>query len=57
MQDKWDKIKGMVAQGKSLTDVKAAMGESTAPRTPNAQGNMPAPNVTEIMYNEMTNKG
>ena len=42
IQDQWDKIKAMVAQGKSLDDVKTSMGESTAPPVPNAQGNMPA---------------
>jgi glyoxylase-like metal-dependent hydrolase (beta-lactamase superfamily II) len=56
IQDKWDKIKAMAAQGKSLDEVKTAMGESTAPPVPNAQGNMPAPTLTEVMYNEMTKK-
>jgi cyclase len=57
IQDKWEKIKAMAAQGKSLDEVKTAMGESTAPPVPNAQGNMPAPTLTEVMYNEMTKKG
>jgi glyoxylase-like metal-dependent hydrolase (beta-lactamase superfamily II) len=56
IQDRWDKIKAMVAQGKSLDDVKIAMGESTAPPVPNAQGNMPAATLTEIMYKEMAKK-
>jgi glyoxylase-like metal-dependent hydrolase (beta-lactamase superfamily II) len=56
IQDRWDKIKAMVAQGKSLDDVKTAMGESTAPPVPNAQGNMPAATLTEIMYKEMAKK-
>jgi cyclase len=56
IQDKWDKIKAMAAQGKSLDEVKTAMGEPTAPPVPNAQGNMPAPTLTEVMYNEMTKK-
>jgi hypothetical protein len=55
IQAKWDKIQAMVMQGKSLTEVKAALGESTAPPTPNAQGNLPEPSLTEIMYNEMMN--
>ena len=57
IQDRWDKIKAMVAQGKSLDDVKTAMGESTAPPMPNAQGNMPPASFTEIIYNELTKKG
>src|SRR5580704_2101497 len=56
IQDKWDKINAMVAQGKSLDDIKTAMGESTAAPVPNAQGNMPAATLTEIMYKEMAKK-
>jgi glyoxylase-like metal-dependent hydrolase (beta-lactamase superfamily II) len=56
VQGKWDKIQAMVGQGKSLSDVKAVMGESTAAPVPNAQGNMPEPSLTEIMYNEITKK-
>ena len=55
LQAKWDKIKAMADQGKSLNDVKTAMGESTTPK-PTAQGNEPAPTLTEIMYSEMTKK-
>ena len=57
IQDKWDKVKAMVAEGKSLNDVKTAMGEPTVPPAPNAQGNMPAASLTEIIYNEITKKG
>jgi cyclase len=57
IQDRYDKVKEMVAQGKSLNDVKTAMGESTAPPVANAQGNMPAPTITEIMYNEIKKNG
>ena len=46
----------MAAQGKSLDDVKTAMAESTAPPVANAQGNMPAPTITEVMYNEVKKK-
>jgi cyclase len=56
VQAKWDKIQAMVMQGKSLDDVKTALGESTAPPKRNAQGNLPPLTTTEIMYNEMTNK-
>jgi len=57
IQDKYDHVKAMVAQGKSLDEVKTAMGESTAPPVPNAQGNLPAASLTEVMYNEITKKG
>ena len=57
LQGQYDKVKAMVADGKSLNDVKTAMGESTAPPVPNAQGNMPAPTLTELMYNELKKKG
>ena len=56
IQDKWDKVKAMAAQGKSLDEVKTAMGESTAPPAPNAQGNLPAASLTEVMYNEIKKK-
>ena len=54
IQDKWDKIKAMAAQGKSLDEVKTAFGESTEPPKPNAQGNLPPPTTTEIMYSEIS---
>jgi len=53
IQAKWDKVEALVMQGKSLDEVKAAFGESTT-ATPNAQGNLPEPSLTEIMYNEIT---
>jgi cyclase len=56
IQDKWEKVKAMVAQGKSLDDVKTALGESAAPPQRNAQGNLPPPTTTEIMYSELTQK-
>src|SRR3984957_19405888 len=56
IQDKWDKVKAMAAQGKSLDDVKTSFGESTAPPKPNAQGVLPAATLTEVMYNEATKK-
>jgi glyoxylase-like metal-dependent hydrolase (beta-lactamase superfamily II) len=54
IQDKYNKIKAMVAQGKSLNDVKMALGESTAPPQPNANGALPAPNLTEVIYKEVS---
>jgi hypothetical protein len=56
IQDKWEKVKAMVAQGKSLDDVKTALGESSAPPQRNPQGNLPPPTATEIMYSELTQK-
>ena len=53
IQDKWDKIKAMAAQGKSLDEIKTALGESTEPPQRNALGNLPPPTTTEIMYNEI----
>jgi cyclase len=56
IQDKWDKVKAMAAQGKSLDEVKTAIGESTAPPVPNAQGNLPAASLTEVIYKEVSKK-
>jgi len=56
IEDKWDKIKSLVAQGKSLDEIKTALGESTASPKRNAQGNLPPPTMTEIIYNEMKAK-
>lgn len=56
VQAKWDKIKGMVAQGKSLDDIKTAFGEPTAPPSPGPNGNLPAPTFTEIIYKEVSAK-
>jgi cyclase len=56
IQDKWDKMKAMVAQGESLDEIKTTLAESTAPAQRNAQGNLPPPTTTEIIYSEMTSK-
>ena len=49
IQDKWDKIKVMVAQGKSLDEVKAAID--------GPQGNLErTPSTTENIYAELTTK-
>jgi len=56
VQAKWDKMKAMVAQGKSLDDIKTSLGESTAPAAPGANGQPPAPTFTEIIYKELTKK-
>jgi glyoxylase-like metal-dependent hydrolase (beta-lactamase superfamily II) len=52
IQDKWDKVKTMVAQGKSLNDIKTSFGESTTPGPPG--GLTP---LTDVMYNEITKNG
>jgi cyclase len=56
IQGKWDKVKAMAAQGKSLDEIKTSLGESTAPPTPNPNGNPPAMTLTEIMYKEAAKK-
>ena len=57
IQGKYDKIKAMTAQGKSLDEIKTSFGESTAPPTPNANGTMPAATLTEVIYKEVAKKG
>jgi cyclase len=57
IQDKWDKMKVMIAQGKSLDEIKTVLGESTEAPKRNAPGTLPPPTVTtEVIYNEMTKK-
>ena len=56
IQDKYNKIKSMVAQGKSLDEIKTSLGEPTAPPPPNANGAPPAATLTEIMYKEVSKK-
>ncbi len=56
IQGKYDKIKAMAAQGKSLDEIKTSFGESTAPPTPNANGTMPAATLTEVIYKEVSKK-
>jgi cyclase len=53
IQGQYDQVKAMAADGKSLNDVKTAMGESTAPPVANAHGNMPAPTMVAIIYGEV----
>jgi len=56
IQDKYNKVKAMVAQGKSLDDVKTSFSESTAPPTPNANGALPAATLTEVIFKEVSKK-
>lgn len=53
IQGKYNKIKEMVAQGKSLDEIKTSFGESTAAPTPGPNGNLPAATLTEVIYNEV----
>ena len=57
IQDKYNKIKTMAAQGKSLDEIKSSFGESTAPPQPGANGQLPAATLTEVIYMEVAKKG
>jgi cyclase len=53
VEDKRAKVKELVAQGKSLAEIKTALGDPV----PAAGGRGPAfPTLTEVIYKEMTNK-
>lgn len=54
IQDKYNKIKAMVAQGKSLDEIKTSFGEPTAPAPPNANGTPAAATMTEVIYKEVS---
>lgn len=56
IQGKYDKIKAMVAQGKSLDEIKTSFGEPTGPRPPNANGTPSAATLTEVIYKEVSKK-
>lgn len=47
----------MVAQAKSLDEVKTALGEPTEPPKRNAQGNLSPPTTTEIIFAPVDAKG
>jgi cyclase len=53
VQDRYNKIKTMAAQGKSLDEIKASFGE-TAVTPPNANGASPAVILIETIYKEVT---
>ena len=57
IQEKYNKIKTMVTQGKSLDEIKTSFGESTAPAPPNANGTPAAATLTEVIYGEVSKKG
>jgi cyclase len=57
VQDKWNKVKTMSAQGKSVDEIKKAVGENVPQR--DAQGKLPpgaAPSLSEVMYGEINKK-
>lgn len=56
IQDKYNKIKTMVAQGKSLDEIKTSFGEPTAAPPPNPNGAPPAATLTEVIYKEVSKK-
>jgi glyoxylase-like metal-dependent hydrolase (beta-lactamase superfamily II) len=53
LQEKQDKIKSLIQEGKSLEEVKTAFGISSAPAKP---GGMRFPSIVEIMYLELSGK-
>ncbi len=57
IQDKYDKIKAMAAQGKSLDEIKTSFGEPTGAAPPNANGTPAAATLTEVIYGEVSKKG
>lgn len=57
IQDKYNKIKTMVAQGKTLDQIKESFGEPTGPAPPNANGTPAQATLTEVIYKEVSNKG
>lgn len=52
IQEKYDKIKTMVAQGKSLDEIKTSLGELATP----PPGAPPFPSLTEVIYKEVSKK-
>ena len=56
IQDKYSKIKVMVAQGKSLDEIKTSFGEPTAAPAPNPNGGPVFPTFTEVAYKELSKK-
>ena len=56
IQDKYNKIKAMAAQGKSLEEIKTSFGEPTAAPPANPNGAPPAATLTEVIYKETSKK-
>jgi len=56
IEDKYNMIKTMSAQGKSLDEIKTSLGEPTAAPPPNPNGAPPAATLTEVIYKEVSKK-
>ena len=56
IEDKYNKIKTMTAQGKSLDEIKTSLGEPTAAPPPNPNGAPPAATLTEVIFKEVSKK-
>jgi glyoxylase-like metal-dependent hydrolase (beta-lactamase superfamily II) len=56
IEDKYNKVKTMAAQGKSLDEIKSSLGEPTAAPPPNPNGAPPAATLTEVIYKEVAKK-
>jgi glyoxylase-like metal-dependent hydrolase (beta-lactamase superfamily II) len=56
IQGKYNKIKTMVAQGKSLDEIKTSLGEPTAAPPANPNGPPAFPDLTEVIYMEVSKK-
>ena len=55
IQGKYNKIKAMAAQGKSLDEIKTSFGEPTAPAASRMQmARLPAATMTEVIYKEVS---
>jgi cyclase len=52
VQEKYDRIKALAAQGKSLEEIRSALGESAPP----ARGGRGFASYTEVTYNELSRK-
>jgi glyoxylase-like metal-dependent hydrolase (beta-lactamase superfamily II) len=56
IQDKYNKIKALAAQGKSLDEIKTSLGEPTAAPPPSPNGATPPATLTEVIYKEILKK-
>ena len=56
IQDKYNKIKAMVAQGKSLDEIKTSFGEPTAAPAAEPEWGPNFPTMTEVIYKEVAKR-